>query len=114
MATFTASPTSVQALVTRSDVYSVVSQLTITGSADPGVPITLTKAGAVAWLTIPATCLHGVAFDVEVDIEKLTGSRVTYQPAAVTETIEVTSGVYTQLDVAVSVMVQPAQIPNDV
>jgi hypothetical protein len=74
--------------------------LTVSGNPDPGGAITLTKIGGATWLTVPATCSHGVAFDVTVDASNL-------KPGRYSETIRASHAGYDDADLAVTLLVSP-------
>ncbi len=81
-----------------------VQELTITFAG--GGAATLTKAGGASWLSIPATCTSGVAFDVTILPANLPKESIR-QLVRRTETIEVTKATFTQLDIEVEVVVKP-------
>ena len=66
-----------------------------------GADADLSKVGSASWLTIPATSVDGVPFNVEIDAsaEAAAGN--------LSEVIRATSGGFDDLDVAVSVKVLP-------
>ena len=106
--TFTADPTELgffrdPAVPPRS---SLTKALTITGSVDPTDAIDITKVGAAAWLTVPATCLHGVAFDVTIDTTELPPETV-HRPLGRSETLQISHAGYTTLEVIVSLERSP-------
>jgi hypothetical protein len=74
-------------------------QLTVTGDPDPGDAITLAKVGGASWLTIPATCSHGVAFDASIDASDL-------KPGRYSETIRASHAGYDDADCEVTLLVQ--------
>jgi hypothetical protein len=80
---------------------SRTNQLTVNADPDPGDDITLTKVGGASWLTIPATCSHGVPFDVTVDASNL-------KPGRYDETIRASHDGYDDGNAVVTLFVQPA------
>lgn len=113
MATFSFDPSALSRTIrfsggafTPSDVRAVTGgqsrtdSLTVSGDPDPGDAITLAKVGSAAWLTIPATCSHGVAFDVTLDASDL-------KPGRYSETIRASHAGYDDADCEVTLLVQP-------
>ncbi len=108
MATFTADPT-LMGFVRIKDLPvrgTMTQSLTVTGSADPGDAITLTKVGGATWLTVPATCLHTIAFDVSINRANLPPEDI-HRPVDRSETIRVSHAGYDDLDVVVTIKVKP-------
>lgn len=109
MATFTASPARLDWFLRPQqspDVRGPLTlELTITGSEVPGGAITLAKVGSAAWLTIPAECVNGVAFDVTVSPTDQDKSH--YRPMDVSAIIRASYGAFDDLDIAVAMKVPP-------
>jgi hypothetical protein len=80
--------------------------LSLTVSAEGGFEGTaaLAKAGGAAWLTIPETCEHGIAFGVVVDVHDLPAGRHS-------ETIEATKAGLTPGTCIVTVDAVPSGYP---
>jgi hypothetical protein len=113
MATFTASPARL-GFVRIKDVpvrNTMTKSVTITADPDPEDDIALAVAGESAWLTIPETCEHGVAFDVEIDLDELPAEDV-HKLVKRTETIEASYDGYTTLEIPVEVQVKPGGPPS--
>lgn len=112
MATFTCAPVRFGFLrikdmpVRGGDTVSAI----VTGSADPGDAITLTKVGGATWLTVPATCLHTIAFNVSINRANLPPEDV-HKPVRRTETLRVSHAGYDNLDIPVEVVVAPGGPP---
>lgn len=106
--TFTASP-SLMGFVRIKDLPvrgTMTQELTVTGSVDPEEAITLTKVGGATWLTIPATCEDGEAFDVTINRDNLPTEDIR-RLADRSETIRASLAGYDNLDTVVTIKVKP-------
>lgn len=112
MATFTATPTSINDVMYRTwpNTGKEIATLKFTGSVAPGT-ITLTKVGGAAWLTIPATAVDDTEFSISLDRHKLPGGKATYRNVTLTETIRASSGAVDDKDVVVTIKVRPGGFP---
>ena len=75
-------------------------ELTVTGDPDPGDAITLAKVGGAAWLSVPATCSHGVPFGVTIDAADLAAGNYA-------ETVRASHAGYPDADCMVTLAARP-------
>ena len=76
----------------------------LTAGGGFGGVATLTKIGAAAWLTIPATCANGVAFDVEIDASALAAGNYS-------EIVRCSKGGWTDVDCVLALAVRGEGMP---